>query len=98
MAVLKVPAVVKLQENVIDEIYNFAPDKAPLVSMIPTQSVHNVFFEWQRDIYSAARQGEDNERLRYSSTEPLRCVGTHRRRDGNAPAMERDESATHGSS
>jgi len=61
MAVLKVPAVVKLQENVIDEIYNFSPDKAPLVSMIPSQSVHNVFFEWSRDVYRAANK--DNAAL-----------------------------------
>jgi hypothetical protein len=68
MATLKVPAVVKLQENVIDQIYNFSPDKAPLVSMIPSESVHNVYFEWQRDIYRAANR--DNAALEGAAAAP----------------------------
>ena len=68
MAVLKVPAIVKLKEDVIDQIYNFSPDKAPLVSMIPSESVKNVYFEWQRDIYRAA--DKDNAALEGAAAAP----------------------------
>ncbi len=68
MTTLKVPAVVKLKENVIDEIYNFSPADAPLVSMIPTEKVHNVYFEWQRDIYRAANK--DNAALEGADASP----------------------------
>ncbi len=45
------PNIVRVAENVLDQIYNFNPDDAPLLSMIPRSSISNVFFEWQRDSY-----------------------------------------------
>lgn len=45
------PSVVKVKEDVIDQIYNFNPSDAPLVSMIERQGVDNVYVEWQRDTY-----------------------------------------------
>ena len=53
---LRVPSVVKLKEEVQDTIYNFSPTDAPLVSMIGSSSIGNVFFEWQRDVYRAANK------------------------------------------
>lgn len=47
------PSVVKVKEDVIDQIYNFNPSDAPLVSMIERQSIDNVYVEWQRDQYRA---------------------------------------------
>src|SRR4249919_579135 len=47
------PSVVKVKEDVIDQIYNFNPSDAPLVSMLERQSVDNVYTEWQRDTYRA---------------------------------------------
>ena len=38
------PSVVKVKENVLDQIYNFNPDDAPLLSMIERQSIDNVYF------------------------------------------------------
>lgn len=51
---LRVPSVVKLKEDVQDVIYNFAPTDAPLVSMIGSGTCHNVYVEWQRDVYRTA--------------------------------------------
>lgn len=50
------PSVVKVKEDVIDQIYNFNPGDAPLVSMIERQTIDNVFFEWQRDSYRTPDQ------------------------------------------
>ena len=61
MTTLKVSAVVKLKEDVIDDIYNFSPSAAPFVSMIPSQKRTNTYFEWQRDIYRVANR--DNAAL-----------------------------------
>lgn len=47
------PSVIKVKENVLDQIYNFNPDDAPLLSMIERTSIDNVYFEWQRDSYRA---------------------------------------------
>lgn len=47
------PSVVKIKEDVIDQIFNFNPDDAPLLSMIERSSIDNVYFEWQRDSYRA---------------------------------------------
>jgi hypothetical protein len=47
------PSVVKVKENVLDQIFNFNPDDAPLVSMIERTTIDNVYFEWQRDSYRA---------------------------------------------
>lgn len=47
------PSVVKVKEDVIDQIFNFNPSDAPLVSMIERTSIDNVYFEWQRDAYRA---------------------------------------------
>ena len=43
------PSVVKVKEDVIDQIFNFNPSDAPLCSMIERTSIDNVYFEWQRD-------------------------------------------------
>lgn len=62
---LRVPSVVKVKENVLDAINNFSADDSPLTSMIGSQSISNVYFEWQRDIYrtpslsNAAIEGAD---------------------------------------
>ena len=45
------PSVVKVKEDVQDQIYNFNPDDAPLLSIIDRDTVDNVYFEWQRDTY-----------------------------------------------
>src|SRR3982751_3818868 len=45
------PSVVKVAEDVADQIYNFNPSDAPLMSMIGRRSIDNVYFEWQRDTY-----------------------------------------------
>lgn len=50
------PSIVKVKEDVIDKIYNFAPDDAPLLSMIERTGVDNVYFEWQRDTYRTPDQ------------------------------------------
>lgn len=50
------PSVVKVKEDVLDQIFNFNPSDAPLVSMIPRQSIDNVYFEWQRDTYRTPDQ------------------------------------------
>lgn len=47
------PSVVKVKENVLDQIFNFNPDDAPLLSMIERTDIDNVYFEWQRDSYRA---------------------------------------------
>lgn len=47
------PSVVKVKEDVLDQIFNFNPDDAPLLSMIERDSIDNVYFEWQRDSYRA---------------------------------------------
>lgn len=44
-------SVVKVAENVIDRIYNFNPDDAPITSMLERTNIENVYFEWQRDTY-----------------------------------------------
>ncbi len=46
-------SVVKIKEDVVDKIFNFNPDDAPLLSMIEKDSIDNVYFEWQRDSYRA---------------------------------------------
>lgn len=50
------PSVVKVKEDVIDQIYNFNPSDAPLLSMIGRRSIDNVYFEWQRDTYRTPDQ------------------------------------------
>lgn len=50
------PSVVKVKEDVIDQIYNFNPSDAPLLSMIERTTVDNVYFEWQRDSYRTPDQ------------------------------------------
>lgn len=45
------PSIVKVKEDVIDQIFNFNPSDAPLLSMIERTSIDNVYFEWQRDTY-----------------------------------------------
>jgi hypothetical protein len=45
------PSVVRVAEDVEDQIYNFNPSDAPLLSMIDRQKVSNVFHEWNRDSY-----------------------------------------------
>ena len=50
------PSIVKVKEDVIDQIYNFNPSDSPLVSMISRQSIDNVYFEWQRDAYRTPDQ------------------------------------------
>jgi len=47
------PSVVKVKENVLDQIFNFNPDDAPLLAMIERTDIDNVYFEWQRDSYRA---------------------------------------------
>ena len=47
------PSVVKVKEDVLDRIFNFNPDDAPLLSMIERSNIDNVYFEWQRDSYRA---------------------------------------------
>lgn len=50
------PSVVKIAEDVADQIYNFNPSDAPLLSMIGRRSVDNNYFEWQRDAYKTPDQ------------------------------------------
>lgn len=50
------PDIVKVKENVLDKIYNFNPDDAPLLSLIERLDVDNVYFEWQRDTYRTPDQ------------------------------------------
>lgn len=50
------PSIVKVKEDVIDQIYNFNPSDAPLVSMIERTTIDNVYFEWQRDTYRTPDQ------------------------------------------
>lgn len=50
------PSVVKVKEDVIDQIFNFNPSDAPMVSMIDRQPIDNVYFEWQRDSYRTPDQ------------------------------------------
>lgn len=53
---LTTPSVVKVKEDVVDQIFNFNPSDAPLLSMIGRQSIDNVYFEWQRDQYRTPDQ------------------------------------------
>lgn len=48
---LRTDNVVRLKEGVIDEIYNFRPSDAPLVSMIGRENTDNEFVEWTADTY-----------------------------------------------
>lgn len=50
------PSVVKVKEDVIDQIFNFNPSDAPLLSMIERSAIDNVYFEWQRDAYRTPDQ------------------------------------------
>ena len=50
------PSVVKVKEDVLDQIFNFNPSDAPMVSMIGRQPIDNVYFEWQRDAYRTPDQ------------------------------------------
>ena len=50
------PSVVKVKEDVIDQIFNFNPSDAPLLSMIERTTIDNVYFEWQRDTYRTPDQ------------------------------------------
>lgn len=50
------PSVVKVKEDVVDQIFNFNPSDAPMVSMIGRQNIDNVYFEWQRDSYRTPDQ------------------------------------------
>lgn len=49
-------SVVKVKEDVIDQIFNFNPSDAPLSSMIGRRNIKNVYFEWQRDTYRTPDQ------------------------------------------
>jgi hypothetical protein len=53
---LLTPSVVKVKEDVIEQIYNFNPSDAPLLSMIERTTIDNVYFEWQRDTYRTPDQ------------------------------------------
>lgn len=68
------PSVVKVKEDVIDQIFNFNPSDAPLLSMIERTSVDNVYTEWQRDSYrtpDATRAAIEGADASYSAqTEP----------------------------
>jgi len=46
-------ATVRLKEGVVDQIYNFRPSDAPLVSMIERESTSSEFVEWTADTYRA---------------------------------------------
>lgn len=35
------PSIVRVAENVLDQIYNYNPDDAPLLSMIPRSPIAN---------------------------------------------------------
>lgn len=50
------PSVVQVKEDVIDQIFNFNPSDAPLLSMISRTTIDNVYFEWQRDTYRTPDQ------------------------------------------
>jgi hypothetical protein len=50
------PNIVKVKEDVLDQIFNFNPSDAPLMSMIGSQPIENVYFEWQRDTYRTPDQ------------------------------------------
>lgn len=50
---LRVPSIVKVKENVLEAINNYSADDSPFTSMIGSQDVSNVYFEWQRDVYRA---------------------------------------------
>ena len=58
-------ATVRLKEGVVDQIYNFRPSDAPLVSMIERESTSTEFVEWTADTYrspnaaNAAIEGAD---------------------------------------
>lgn len=67
-------SVVKIAEDVRDQIFNFNPSDAPLLSMIDRESIDNVYFEWPRDTYRtpdptrAAIEGADASYV--AQTEP----------------------------
>jgi len=75
------PSVVRVAEDVEDQIYNFNPSDAPLLSMIDRQKVSNVFHEWNRDSYRtpdptrAAIEGADATYSAQTEPTPLnnRC-------------------------
>lgn len=46
-------SVVRLKEGVVDQIFNFRPSDAPLVSMIERESTSTEFVEWTADTYRA---------------------------------------------
>lgn len=46
-------ATVRLKEGVVDQIFNFRPSDAPLVSMIERQSTSSEFVEWTAETYRA---------------------------------------------
>lgn len=50
------PSIVKVKEDVVEQIFNFNPSDAPLCSMIERTSCDNVYFEWQRDTYRTPDQ------------------------------------------
>lgn len=54
--VLLTPAIVKVKEDVVEQIFNFNPSDAPLCSMIERSTIDNVYFEWQRDTYRTPDQ------------------------------------------
>jgi hypothetical protein len=50
------PSVVKVKEDVVNEIFNMNPSDAPLTSMIGRRKIDAVYFEWQRDTYRTPDQ------------------------------------------
>lgn len=54
MTVLITPNVVRVREDVEDQIYNWNPTDTPLVSMIDREPIASNYHEWTRDNYRAA--------------------------------------------
>jgi hypothetical protein len=67
-------AVVRVKEDVENQIYNFNPSDAPLLSMIDRTPVSSTFHEWTRDSYRTpdpTRAAQDGADASYSTpTQP----------------------------
>jgi hypothetical protein len=67
-------SVVRVAEDVENQIYNFNPSDAPLLSMIDRQSIASTFHEWTRDSYRTpdpTRAAQDGADATYSAqTQP----------------------------